>query len=151
MSIEIVPSVGVLVFQGRNVLMVKHGEAAGHISGTYGIPSGRLEERPLKEVAVKELEEETGLQTTEDDLLEFPGNYFEADIPRKDGTTKRFPWTVFVCTKYSGKLRGTDETRPEWIATARLNIIEQLLPNVIEAVQNGQAFLSSHPELVSGS
>ncbi|KKQ78432.1 hypothetical protein A3F00_04375 [Candidatus Daviesbacteria bacterium RIFCSPHIGHO2_12_FULL_37_11] len=151
MNIEIVPSIGILVFKGGDVLVVKHGEAAGHVTGVYGIPSGKLEGRSEKEVAVKELEEETGLQTKEEDLLEFPDNHFSADISRKDGTIKRFPWTVFICTKYSGELRGTEETIPEWVAISKLNTLESLLPNVIEAAKNGLSFFQSHPEFISGS
>jgi|SRR3989344_3381731 len=151
MNIEVIPSVGVLVFKGENVLVVKHGEAAGHITGIYGIPSGKLEGKIEKEVAVKELEEETGLQTREEDLIEFPGNHFVADIPRKDGTTKRFPWTVFLCTKYSGQLIGTDETSPEWVAISRLDTVKPLLPNVVEAVRNGLNFLHSQTKLTQMS
>ena len=41
-----------------------------------------------KEAAVRELSEETGLKTKDEDLAEFNGNYYVAEIERKDGGDK---------------------------------------------------------------
>lgn len=130
-----ISSVGVLVIRDKKVLLVRHEEAASHQTGTYGFPSGRIEnyETP-HQAAVRELREETGLVTTENDLIDYPNNRFIAEIKRKDGTVQRFDWKVFVCKKYSGQLRPTEEATPEWIEIAELYRYK-LLPNVREVVE----------------
>jgi len=120
-----IPTVGTIIFKDDKVLLVKHGEAASHLTGSYGVPGGRLEENETaKQAAIRELNEETGLITTEEDLEELPISVPPADIPRKDGTIKRFTITLFYCKKYSGNVRATDETTPEWIAVAELDKLQ---------------------------
>lgn len=117
-----IPTVGVLIYKDDKVLLVKHGEKASHPNGTYGVPAGRFQEGETpKQAAVRELEEETGLVTTEDDLEELPIHVPPVDLPRKDGTTKRFTITLFHCKKYSGTLRANDETTPQWIAISEID------------------------------
>ncbi|MBI4096790.1 MAG: NUDIX domain-containing protein [Candidatus Levybacteria bacterium] len=130
-----VSSVGVLVIRDKKVLLVRHEEAASHQTGTYGLPSGRVEENETyKQAAVRELHEETGLITSETDLIDYPSNHFFADIKRKNGKTERFSWKVFVCKKYSGQLQPTAEVTPEWIEIVKLHRY-RLLPNVREVVE----------------
>lgn len=55
-----IKSTGILVFKGNSVLLVKHGEKAGHINGVCGIPGGRFAENEgEKTTALRELKEET--------------------------------------------------------------------------------------------
>jgi ADP-ribose pyrophosphatase YjhB (NUDIX family) len=111
-----IPTVGVLIFKDYTILLVQHGERGGHVSGTYGLPAGKFEQNETaKQAAIRELEEETGLKTTENDLIELPIHIPPADLLRKDGTTKRFTITLFYCKKYTGSLRSSDETTPQWI------------------------------------
>lgn len=132
---DIILSVGILVIQGKKVLLVRHEEAASHQTGTYGLPSGRLEENEThRQAAVRELLEETGLTTSETDLIDYPSNHFFADIKRKSGKIEKFSWKVFICNKYSGQLRPTAEVTPEWVEIDRLKDYN-LLPNVLEAVE----------------
>ena len=136
-----IPTVGVLIFKNENVLLVKHGEKAGHVLDTYGIPAGRIEEGETKvQAAVRELAEETGLITTEQDLAELPLSIPPADITRKDGTIKRFSITVFLCRNYTGELISTEETIPEW---ADVNALDeyQFLPNTKQMIEEGKAFI----------
>lgn len=119
-----IPTVGILIFKNDKVLLVKHGEAASHITGVYGVPAGRIEDDETPPQAViRELTEETGLIARERDLEKLLISVPPADIPRKDGTTKRFSITLFYCKKYAGDLRATDETTPKWIAVKDLDTL----------------------------
>lgn len=136
-------SVGVLVFDKDKVLLVRHGEEAGHMSGTYGLPSGRLDPGETEVVAAaRELNEETGLRSSSKDFIEYPDNLYFADINRKDGSVIHFSWRVFICKEYGGELEGSEETTPEWVELSKLSTY-QLLPNVQKAALEGQKFLVS--------
>ena len=78
-------TVGVLVFNedSKKVLLVKHSQFAQNPEGIYGFPAGQIElgESP-KEAAVRELLQETGLRTVEDNLEQFDNNFFGAYILR---------------------------------------------------------------------
>jgi len=133
---------GVVIFRENTsgeieVLLVRHGKSASHLTGTYGFPAGRLEEGDANEIerAIKELFEETGLTTNQKDLVPIPRIY-EADIPRKDGTIKRFTMKTFVCNNYKGELKSSDETTPEWIKISKLNQYN-LNANTLNMVQDG--------------
>lgn len=130
---KIVNSVGIVVIHDGKVLLVKHGEVAKHLTGTYGTPAGRIDSNETSvEAAVRELEEETGLVSTTGDLVELPKKYI-ADIERKSGKVERFNHTVFVCKKFSGNIRATDEVEPEWIEIDKLKDYN-LLPNIEDMV-----------------
>ncbi len=138
---EIILTVGVLIIKDGNVLLVKHGEKTDHVTNTYGLPAGRIEEGETeKQAAIRELKEETGLRTTEEALEMLPLNIPPADIPRKDGTTKRFSITVFLCMTYSGELAGSDETAPEWIAISEIDNY-QLIGYTKRMVEEGVKYL----------
>ena len=129
---EIIPTIAVVVIRDDQVLLVKHGEAAGHLTGIYGLPSGHIENGETEEEAsVRELREETGLRTTIAALVPLPKTYL-ATIQRKDGV-KTFSWKVFRATKFEGELVSTSETTPEWIGISDLSKYT-LLPNVAEAI-----------------
>ncbi len=131
---ETIPAVAVLIIKDHKVLLVKHGEASGHINGVYGLPAGRLQKGETEKAsAVRELSEETGLVILEDDLIEYQSNIFTAEVKRKAGKTELYAMKVFVCHTFSGTLRSSDETEPEWVEIARLDEYD-LLPNVKDAV-----------------
>lgn len=137
---KIFPSAAVLIIHDGEVLLVRHAEKAGHFTGTYGLPSGRIEngERE-KEAAIRELFEEVGLESTEKDLVEFEGNYQVAEIDRKDGKRLKFGLRVFFCSNYSGKITNSDETIPEWVEINKLDNYN-LLPNIQKVVYSGFNF-----------
>ncbi len=131
----------VLIFKDNQVLLVKHGPKAHHVNNVYGLPCGTIEPgENIKATAVRELKEETGLITKEDDLAVFPNNYFVSQIKYKDGILRTMSMTVFVCTKYSGILQNSQETIPEWVDISRLDKLD-LLPNVTEAITLGGKIL----------
>lgn len=137
------PSVGVLVIQNNKVLLVQHGQAAGHLTGTYGLPAGRLEEyEPVRAAAVRELFEETGLHCKEEDLVEYPENVYVAEIERKDGSFVKYALQVFICTKWEGILMANDETSPDWIRIEDLSKLN-VLPNVVKAIHDGMRYIAS--------
>lgn len=127
-------TVGVLVIKDGKVLLVSHNEAAGNLNGTYGLPSGHLEkDEDEKIAAVRELFEETGIIVEHENLIEYPNDIWIADIKRKDGKTYTFQIKVFVAKTFSGSLRESEETTPEWIEIAKLDEYN-LLPNVKEII-----------------
>jgi 8-oxo-dGTP pyrophosphatase MutT (NUDIX family) len=122
------------------VLLVEEGEGSSHITGMLGIPSGRVKPgESTVEAALREFEEETGLQAEIGDIEEFPGNLFQADIPRKGGQIKRYNWHVYRIKRFSGKILETaDNVKPIWTEISQLEELHRqgkLLPNVFNAVQ----------------
>lgn len=139
---NIVPAIGILVFDEDKVLLVQHGEGAEHLTGIYGIPSGRLEENESEiDAAKREMEEETGLKCSIADLVGYPNNVYFAKIERKHGTDN-FKWTVFICKKSFGSIHLSEETKPEWVKISDINKLK-LLPNIGQAVKDGLEFLKN--------
>lgn len=127
-------TIGVIIVEDSNVLLVKHTEAAKHRTGVYGFPAGRVEKgETLVHAATRELEEETGLIAREEDLSEFPGNYFESELIMKHGPEK-FAFTVFLCHKYRGELTPSEENIPEWVPIDNLDNYDTL-PSIKDAVE----------------
>lgn len=138
---RIIPTAGVVIIKKNEVLLVKHGEKAGHLTGVYGLPVGRMEEGETElQTAKRELFEETGLSAKNSDFSEFPENEYTADIKRKSGEIKTYSMKLFICHKYSGELRGSDENMPEWADIALMNNLN-LLPNVYKATLKAKEYL----------
>jgi 8-oxo-dGTP diphosphatase len=136
---EITHSVGVLLIKNKEeVLLVKHGKSASHITNTYGLPAGRLQENESElKAAIREFKEETGLITSQENLIELPDQYF-AKIKRKNDT-KTFSLKVYLCNSYSGELKATDETQPLWIKIKEIDKYK-LLPNIKNIVIKGLSY-----------
>lgn len=136
------PTVGIVVLKGSDVLLVRHGEGASHITGVIGAPGGRMDsdETPIV-AAQRELEEETGINADQKDLIELPKKY-DADFARKDGSTLLTHHTVFACNRFSGELRGTGETTPMWTPINRLSEMT-LMANVEDMVAEAQKALKN--------
>lgn len=113
---KITPSAAALVINDNKILLIREEEGSGHLTGVYGIPGGHVDEGETEiETAVRELKEETGLITKKEDCREFDGNYFTAEIPRKDGSVINFGWRVYYCKKFSGNLKSNSQTTPYWV------------------------------------
>ncbi len=135
---DTIKTAGVVIIKDDSVLLVCHKQAAGHLTGTYGLPAGRIETgETAEEAAVRELQEETGFITTKSDLTCLPKTY-TAEIERKSGR-KTFSLEAFVCSNYSGSLVSSDEQEPEWIKLSELDTIN-LLPSVKEVVTDSLNF-----------
>ncbi|MFH1001378.1 MAG: NUDIX hydrolase [Bacteroidota bacterium] len=131
---NIIKTAGVLICLNNKVLLVRHGEKAGHLNDTYGIPAGRIElgEKSI-DAAVRELFEETGLITSIEYLEKVPETYTAA-IARKDGV-KTFSQENFLCKHWDGELKANNETIPEWITITEIDKLK-LLPNVKKMVSD---------------
>lgn len=134
-------TVGIVTFHEEKVLLVKNEPKTGHLNRIYGLPAGRVEEgESLKEAAKRELKEETGLETTLENLIEFPNNHFSAKIYKEGIGEKEYSWDVFLCNKYSGEIQSSEDTTPIWMdlpLSGDLNI----LPNVKTAIENARKSL----------
>ena len=96
---QVIPTIGILVFRDncKEVLLVKNNEGSGHPTGIYGTPAGRIDSgETAAQAAVRELKEETGLETSEKDLVRTPYDFGVTEIMRKQGTIF-CTWEVFVC------------------------------------------------------
>lgn len=132
-------TVAVLVFSEDNskILLVKHTEAAQNEEGIYGLPAGKIElGESRKEAAVRELMEETGLNTTEESLEKYEGNYFGAYITRTKGEVVRHAhMEVFHCKAYEGALKDDKKTIPEWVEVSEITKLKTM-PNIVAAINN---------------
>lgn len=135
---KLIPTVAAIAIHGGKFLLVRHEEGAGHVTGTYGLPSGRVEGGESEfEAAVREFSEETGLTAKSEDFKEFPGNYYVADLNRKDGSTMHCGWGVFKVLKFEGEIKASSETTPVWLSLEEIKQLgkeEKLLPNVLDAI-----------------
>lgn len=130
---NIIPTVGVLVFKDNKILLVRHGDGAQHETGIYGWPGGRIDEgETLIQAAIRELEEETGIKVQEEDLEEILHVFEPVDIRRKNREIQRFSVVLYRCKKFYGDLVASEETIPEWIRIEDLDKYN-LLPNVQRA------------------
>ena len=135
MDQSIIATVGVVVIKKDDpeaVCLVKHLALANHITGVYGLPSGKIEknESPV-DAAVRELHEESGLLSAPKHMV-FLKQYY-AKIQQKDGM-KRMTWDVYHCCSYQGELKESEETSPIWVKKINLSKITNFLPNVLEAI-----------------
>lgn len=138
---KITETVGVLIAKDNKVLLVKHTESARHLTGSYGLPAGRIEQgEEAIDAAVRELAEETGLTVLKEDLIHLP-HQFLADIPRKGGLIERFRWNVFIAKKFDGQIKESDETVPEWVEFGKVNKLN-LIANTENAIKEGLGLLN---------
>lgn len=111
---EPIKSVTVIIFDGDKVLLVKNGVSSDHPTGVYGLPAGKVEnDESWESAARRECLEESGLTPLK--LVKLP-TFYEADLPRKDGTIKRFCCWSFLAVGYEGELKTTAETEPIWVS-----------------------------------
>lgn len=141
MDKERIHTVGALAFNGSKVLLVKHGEAAQHLTGVYGLPGGRVDgDESLLDAAAREFEEETGLVPEKTTMVSLP-TIIKGEIPRKNGEILRTLWYVFLVKNFSGELKETDETTPEWVDISEVLSLNHL-PDIENVIQEGLRLLS---------
>ena len=137
---DLISTIGTIVISSDGkILLIHEGEKSEHITGIFGLVSGRVEEGETEqEAALRELKEETGLHAKLTDFKKFENNYFTADIPRKDGTIAKMGWRVYKLEKFTGDLKeGDEETVPVWFEQSQIEQMDKegkLLPNVLNAI-----------------
>lgn len=130
-----VATAGVVVIDRDSVLLVEHGEGAGHVTGAWGIPAGGIAEgETARDAAARELREETGLRVDAATLIELPQVY-RARIARKLGGEANFTLRAFATTAYQGRPIASDEGNPRWVRLSEVPDLPQLLPNTAEVVE----------------
>lgn len=138
---DAIPTAGVAAISDDRVLLVEHGERAGHLTGAWGIPAGGIDPGETeREAAARELEEETTLRVDPHALVELPTLY-EAWIGRKIGGTALFSVRVFATASYTGSIAASEEGIPHWVRVADVESIEHLLPNTAQIVEAAAAVL----------
>jgi ADP-ribose pyrophosphatase YjhB (NUDIX family) len=119
----------IILIKDNKILLVKHLEKAWYINWVYWLPAWRFEENESEiECAIRELNEETNLETKEECLIKIPKIYY-ASIERKSWEIKDYSMVVFKCTNFSWELKSNDETLPLWIDLDKLDELN-LLPNL---------------------
>jgi 8-oxo-dGTP pyrophosphatase MutT (NUDIX family) len=105
---------GIILIKDGKVLLVQPGAKSLHLEGTVAIPGGHIEDGETpEEAARREFTEETGLVVGS--LTEFPNNYVEDKIVRKDGLID-YSFKVYLAADYTGNLLvDSDDERPVWV------------------------------------
>ncbi|OGE73847.1 MAG: hypothetical protein A3I07_00585 [Candidatus Doudnabacteria bacterium RIFCSPLOWO2_02_FULL_42_9] len=104
---------GILAIKDGKILLVKAGIKSLQKDGSIAFPGGHIDPGETPEITAKrEFTEETGLLAN--NLIDFPGNYVQASVERKDGWVD-FSFKVFLCTNVSGELQASEETEPFWL------------------------------------
>jgi len=113
--------VGVVAYNGDNILLVEHTETARLPTGSHGFPAGRVEkDEDPSDTAIREFYEETGYTTTREYLHRLPE--ITSTLQMQNGT-EDFTFIPFVCTKYSGEPKACDDNVPRWVKLDDLDAI----------------------------
>jgi len=125
------PCVGVVAYDRNMVLLVQHTETARLPTGSYGFPAGRVkedeDEDPI-DAAIRELEEETGYTTTREHLHRIPEK--RSTLRMQEGT-EDFVFIPYVCTRYWGEPKRSEDNIPKWVELSKLNKILLVAPDVL--------------------
>ena len=130
-------TIGAVIIKDGNILLVKHTDSAGHQTGIYGLPAGKVDpgEEP-KEACQREIWEEVGLTVELKDMERLPHPYV-AEIEMKYGK-RMFCWIVYKVHRFTGEIRPTEKEIPEWVALESLFTMNNLLTNVLDAVKDAR-------------
>jgi 8-oxo-dGTP diphosphatase len=130
---EVIPTVGVIVFDENHVLLVRK---KNHPQQLLQLPGGQIEhEESIEQAAVRELYENTGLKADVNGLVVLPDEW-RATI-QKDYGTKNFSFKAVICRQYTGEAKEAKDALPVWVERSELEEL-QLVPNVLAAVKKAE-------------
>jgi len=104
----------VILYRKDEVLLVKHKEKSRNITGFYTLPAGEVEFRDKDSIdaAVREVNEETGLEIDKENLSSL-GRY-DFSMERKRGK-EQISLDLYACGIFRGNLKSGVETIPIWV------------------------------------
>jgi len=104
----------VILYREDEVLIVRYKEVSRHPIGTFTIPAGEFErcDTNMRDTAVREVEEETGLKINRERIVRL-GKY-NFTMQRRVGEEDLIV-TLYACNRFLGDLRGGSETEPCWV------------------------------------
>lgn len=122
-------SVGVILYKENSVLLVRHTESAKLPTGAYGFPAGRVKnQESLEEAAIRELKEETGIETRTEFLRGLPMR--KSTLYMKHGK-EEFEFYPFYCVKYWGRIDSLeDATIPGFVPLSDLDKINVVAEDI---------------------
>ena len=127
---DVIPSVGVIVFQGSNVLLV---QKRNHPRQAYQLPGGQIEQgESVKEAALRELLETTGLKGDPTQVTVLPDEW-SARIEKTYGV-KIFSFKCVICKVYTGGIHENESAIPVWVEQSKLGELN-LVPNTLMAIE----------------
>lgn len=101
-----VPAVGVVCFRGDEVLLIRRGTPPKQ--GEWSLPGGRVEPgEPVRDAALRELKEETGVDAVLIDLIDVVDAIFENRTG--DLITRHYVLIDFVARWQTGEPRAGDD------------------------------------------
>jgi mutator protein MutT len=110
--------VGAVIVEGGHVVLIRRGREP--LLGRWSIPGGVVEAgETLRQAAIREAREETGLEVEAGELLEV----FESIVPGAESGKSEYHYVVidFLCRKKSGELRaGGDALEARWVRQNQL-------------------------------
>jgi len=131
--------VGAIIIEGNRVVLVKRGHPP--LAGEWSIPGGVLEVgETLRQAAVREALEETGLAVEPADLL----GVFDRVLPDDAGRTKyHYVLIDFLCRRISGEPHGAgDALEARWFTQEEVAKVK-LAQDTAEVIRLG--FEKSQP------
>jgi 8-oxo-dGTP diphosphatase len=139
------PSVGAVVFNGDQVLLVRRGQEPSR--GKWSIPGGVMElGETVREAARREVMEECGVEIEAGDVIEVR----DAIVPDEAGRIRFHYVLVDVIARYaSGELRvGSDVDDARWVSKEDIvgfDLTPGLLPLLQSCLERGNLDFPEHP------
>lgn len=123
----------------HEVLLVRHGPKAPRKQGVYGFPGGRPKQgESAEEAAIREFNEETGLEIASDNLIPFPGeqNTYVGVNQRESGRKQYMirAYSVKNPDEISGSLKKNNEAIPVWAKVRTLSRRRNQLMGSVEQI-----------------
>jgi mutator protein MutT len=125
--------VGAIIIERDQVVLVKRGQAP--LQGQWSIPGGMLEVgETLREAAVREVLEETGLQVEVGELL---GVFDRILRDAEERTLYHYVLIDFLCRRIAGEpLAACDATEARWFSRAEIGQLS-LAEDTVKVIELG--------------